>query len=559
MATIAKTLELALAHHRDGRLGDAEAAYRQVLALDPRHVEALNNLGTVLQAQGQFVAAAACLERALALAPEVGVLHFNLANALRSSGDDTRAMAAYRRALILLPNFAACHNNLGQLQLEAGDRDAAQRSFEEAAGANPDYADAHYNLGAVLQDRGDLSAARACYLRAIALQPERATAHYNLGMVCEDQLDWTAARAAFQEASRISPEYVEPHCHLGAMLFAHGDDQRALEHFDRALQIDPDNAEAHYNRAVVLLGRGDYANGWPEYAWYSKCPLLANSPFDQPLWDGSPLSGRTLLITCQCGLGDTLQMARYLGEVRKRGAGKILFAAQETLHPLLADAGLGELVSPHARDLEFDVQISATELPYVFRSNDATIPAPPYLQARETLLAKWRQKLASLDGFRVGIAWQGSPTYRLDHLRSIPLHEFEPLARVEGMRLISLQRGVGCEQLPRLAGRFAVTELGADVDQEAAFLDTAAIIANLDLVIASDTAVAHLAGALGAPVWLALPRGAYWRWQRTRDTTAWYPGMRLFRQVSVGDWTGIFKEMAESLPSIVHSKQKAAR
>lgn len=559
MATIAEALQLALAHHRGGRLSDAEAAYRQILASDPRNVEALNNLGTVLEDQGHHVEAAVCLERALTLAPNSGVLHFNLANALRAAGQCGRALAGYRQALVLVPNFAACHNNLGRLQMETGDLAGAQRSFEEAVRIDPVHADAHYNLGALSQDRGDLDAARTSYQRAIALRADHAVAHYNLGMVCQAQRDWDAARAAFVEALRIRPDYVQPHCNLGAMLLAFGEDQRALAHFEHALEIDPDCAEAHFNRGLVLLGCGDYAAGWPEYAWQFRCPSYSGSKFDQPAWDGSQLSGRTILITCGSGLGDTLQLARYASEVRQRGAGEILFAAQDVLHPLLAEAGLGELVSPRAQDLEFDVHVSLMELPYVFGSTDETIPAAPYLAAGESLVAKWRERLSGLDGFRVGIAWQGNPDYLWDHLRSIPLAEFEPLARTRGVRLISLQRAAGCEQLPLLAGRFAVTDLGEDVDREAAFVDTAAIIANLDLVIASDSAVAHLAGATGAPVWVALPRGAYWRWQRARDTTAWYSSMRLFRQVSVGDWTSIFNEMAEKLPSIVHSKQATGR
>jgi Tfp pilus assembly protein PilF len=549
------SLQIALAHQQNGRLGEAETAYRQVLSGDPRNVEALNNLANVLHERGQLDEAAACLERALAIQGDSAYLHFNLANVLRDAGQGERAVAGYRQALALMPDFAACHNNLGTLLLERGDLAGAGRALAEAVRVDPVYAEGHYNLGSLKQDRGDLAGAVASYLRSIELRPDNAVAHYNLGMVHQAQGDWAAARQAFLEALRLRPDYAQPHCHLGIQLLAHGEDEQALAHFERALQIDPECPEAHFNRGVVLLGRGDYEAGWPEYEWNARCPSYARQEFDAPAWDGSPLAGRTILIHCDRGLGDTLQMARWLDEVGRRGAGRILFAAQEVLHPLLADAGLGELVSPSAQGLEFDVYVSVMNLPCVIRASDATIPPADYLRAQEPLVAQWRETLRDVDGFRVGIAWQGDRNYVWDHLRSIPLEQFEPLSRVRGVRLVALQKGDGREQLQNRRGRFEVIDLGADVDRQGAFVDTAAIIANLDLVITSDSAVAHLAGTLGAPVWVALPRGAEWRWQRGRDTSPWYPTMRLFRQVSAEDWAGILNQMAEELQSMTSARR----
>jgi tetratricopeptide (TPR) repeat protein len=587
MATIDEAMQLALAHQHGGRMREAEAAYREILARDPRHVEALNNLGNVLQDGGQLEAAIQCFERALALRPDAPPLHFNLANALRAGGFQLRALAGYRQAVALEPNFAAGYNNLALLQKEMGELDGAQRSLEEAVRVDPNYAEAHYNLGWVRQDRGDLSGAGESYRRSIELQPQNAAAHhslgwvrqdrgdlsgagesyrsaielepqnavahFNLGLVYQAQSDWERARRQFSEALRIRPQYAQPHCSLGVMHLAVGEDDQAFAHFERALEIDPQCPEAHYNRGVVLLSRGDYQAGWPEYAWRRRCSSHREPDFDRPAWDGSPLAGRTLLIRCNFGFGDTLQFARYVPEVRKRGAGRVLLAAQPALHPLLAESGLGPLVSPGARDLKYDCYISVMDLPCAFRSTDGTIPPGPYLRAAVPAVAKWAKTLAGLGGFQIGIAWQGDRNYVSDHLRSIPLAEFEPLARVPGVRLISLQKGDGVEQLPLVADRFDVTELPNTADRQ--FMDTAAIIANLDLVIAADTAVAHLAGAMGTPIWVALRLETEWRWPRGRDTTAWYPSMRLFRQTSGGDWASLFTQMAAKLHSMSLNRQ----
>jgi hypothetical protein len=438
------------------------------------------------------------------------------------------------------------HNNLGTLLTSQGDREGAERAFGEALRLDPQYADAHYNLGTVYQARNELERARACYERSLALRPDNAPGQYNLGMVWQALGNYEEARKAFFEALRLQPRDAEPHCNLGIMHLSLGEDDQALARFEEALRINPECPEAHFNRGAVLLARGDYAAGWPEYAWSERCALYGNRKFERPAWDGSPLSGETILVHCHHGLGDTLQFSRFAGEVRRRGAGRVLLAAQESLHPLLSESGLPcELVSPTADGLQYDRYVSLMSLPCVLRVTDETISGEPYLRAAEHRVAEWREALARFDGFRVGIAWQGNRNYAWDHLRSIPLAEFAPLARVPGVRLFGLQMGGGRRQLA--AAGFPIQDLTEGIDREGAFLDTAAIIANLDLVISSDTALAHLAGALGQPTWVALSCGAEWRWQRTRATTPWYRSMRLCRQSQVGTWSDVFEAMARGL------------
>jgi tetratricopeptide (TPR) repeat protein len=527
MATIPQAMQHAIEHHRAGRLRDAETAFRDILARDPGNVEALNNLGHVLHDEGRFAQAVACLEQALALRPDLPGLHFNLANALRACGSLDRAMASYRRALALAPRMAAAYNNLATVEKAIGDFAGAERSLLEALRIDPAYADAHCNLGLLQYHPVDR----------------------RLGIVFSELRDWDAARHHFREALRLRPRYAQPHVQLGLLRWAHGEYDAALAHFDEALQIDPVSPEARANRGAILLARGDYAAGWPEHAWSRQSASYTTHTVDVPAWDGAPLAGRTILVHGYHGLGDTLQFVRFLPELRKLGAGRILLAVPNALHPLLAEAGLVELVSPQGPLPSCDVSVGLLYLPCLLKPTEETIPAAPYLRAgAPPLVAKWGKRLRSLGGFQVGIAWQGNRCHAWDHLRSIPLAQFAPLAAVGGVRLIALQEGFGREQLSRLAGSFPVADLG-DGDHRS-LMDTAAIIANLDLVITCDSAVAHLAGALGAPVWTALPRGADWRWQLDREDSPWYPTMRLFRQQAVGDWQEVFRRMAARLEQL---------
>jgi tetratricopeptide (TPR) repeat protein len=583
---------LGLVHEARGHLPAAQAAFDQVLRLNPRHAdthnslgnllrqqgdataalrhyrkaiecrgdfaEAHNNLGNVLQDLGQFPEAIASFKHALRLRPETAQIHFNLGNAWRDHGSNERALASYRQALRCAPDFAPAHNNLGTLLQALGDREAAERAVAEAARIDPAYAEAQYNLGTLRQKRGDLAGAEAFFLRAIKLNPDHAEAHLNLGMTWQAQNRWTEARDCYLEALRIRPRYVEPLCNLGILRLAVGADAEALAYFNQALEIQPDFVEAHYNRGVLLLGQDNYEAGWDDFAWHVKHGSQAEK-FDQPFWDGSPLEGRTIFVHCDHGLGDTLHFVRYLPQVHQRGAGKILLGAQVALHPLLRQSGVGELVAPDAPSLEFDVHVPVVGLPCVFRTSAETIPAGvPYLQADADLVQQWRDKLARLDGFKIGIGWQGNRRYTWDHLRSIPLAEFEPLARTPGTRLISLQQGEGREQVQSVADRFEVVDLGDQVDRRAgAFVDTAAILKNLDLVITSDTALAHLAGALALPVWVALSFAPEWRWGRRAPTSPWYPTMRLFRQTVCGDWSEPFERIAAELRQVTLQGQPA--
>jgi Flp pilus assembly protein TadD len=568
--------------HRADDYATVERLCRQILQAGPDHEEAWRLLGEACLFQGKFAEAAEALGRAVRLRPDLAEVHCNRGVALAQLGRLEEAVTCYRAALGLRPDDVDARNNLGvaltdlrrpdeaadQLReavrlkpdhaeahnslgiaLEAlGKVDEAECSYREALRCRPDYANAHNNLGVVLAAQGRLDEAVAGYQRALRIDPRHAGAHNNLGAALAAQGKLDEAVAGYQRALRIDPRYASAHNNLGAARAAQGKLDEALASYRQAVRLDPDHAEAHKNLAHALLLAGDFAQGWREYEWRWRCREFPRLSYARPAWDGSPLEGRTILLCAEQGLGDTIQFVRYAALLKQRG-GCVVVAPQKELLPLLAGCpGIDELAErdgppPH------DVFAPLLSLPRLLGTTLATVPAEvPYLRARPDLVERWREELRPLDGLRVGIAWQGSPRHRQDRLRSFPLSHFEPLARLPGVRLLSLQKGHGAEQLRQLAGRFPVVDLAGRLDEaRGPFVDMAGALSNLDLVVTCDTSVAHLAGALAVPVWVALPFAPDWRWLRERSDSPWYPTLRLFRQEAPGAWEGVFGRMAAAL------------
>ncbi len=302
------------------------------------------------------------------------------------------------------------------------------------------------------------------------------------------------------------------------------------------------------------MSQEKFAEGWPEFAWRLKCRHFRPRVSGKPLWDGSPLAGRTLLVHAEQGFGDTMMFVRFLRDAGKFG-GRVVFEAQPALVPLLKASGIDDVHAAGEELPPFDVYLPLLSLPGVLNvSLEGLSVATPYLATDSELVQSWGETLAARPGFRVGIAWQGNPQYSFDRIRSIPLSRFAPLGEVNGVRLISLQKSAQ-DQLAAVSDRFGVEDLGPALDEgSGAFMDTAAVMKNLDLVITSDTATAHLAGALGVPVWVALGAWPDWRWFIGREDSPWYPTMRLFRQPTAGDWSLPFGDMARQLTALVEER-----
>ena len=301
---------------------------------------------------------------------------------------------------------------------------------------------------------------------------------------------------------------------------------------------------AHWNRSLALLQVGNFEHGWREYEWRWKRKETHPRPFKQPQWDGAPLDGRSILLHMEQGFGDMLQFIRYVRLVKDKGA-SVVVAAPPPLVNIFGTCGADKVV-PENQDLPAsDLHCPIMSLPSLFETTLTTIPANvPYLSADSSQVEQWRRRLDGLADFRVGIIWQGNPRHKLDRHRSFPLTLLEPLARINNVALVSLQKGAGAEQIPLLGERFRVLDVGADL---ADFTDTAAVMKCLDVVVCCDTAVAHLAGALGVRVWVALATVSDWRWLLGRDDSPWYPTMRLFRQERLGEWRPVIQLMADEL------------
>ncbi len=528
-----------------GKLDEAVACFRRVVELKPDYADAHNNLGNALKDQGKLHEAVACYRRVLELQPDFAEVHSNLGNALKDQGKLDEAAACYRRALELKPDYAAVHYNLGLALKDQGKLDEAAACYRRAVELKPDYAEAHNNLGNALKDQGKLDEAVACCRRALELKPDFAEAHSNLGNAFEEQGNLDEAVACYRRALELKPDYAAVHNNLGNAFMGQGKLDEAIACCHRALELEPDFADAHATLSLLSLLTGDFQRGWAEYQWRRKTKRYLRRDFSQPLWDGQPLQGRTILLHAEQGFGDTIQFIRYASLVKQAGA-SVLVECQKPLVRLLAGCrGVDALIGQGDDLPPFDVQAPLLSLPGIFHTSLGTIPADvPYLFAESGLVKHWQQELGGVAGFKVGIAWQGNPTFPDDRGRSIPAGCFVPLASLPGTRFFSLQKGAGVEQLQDVAGQFPITELGSRLQD---FTDTAAVMMNLDLVVTSDTAIAHLAGALGVPVWVALRFIPDWRWLLDRNDSPWYPTMRLFRQDSRGDWQGVFRRIEAAI------------
>jgi tetratricopeptide (TPR) repeat protein len=526
VATTSEVFTLGLQQLRAGNLQAAERLYSQIVQANPTHAEAHCNLGLALAGQGKLNEA---------------VLHF-------------------RQAVYLQPSFTEAHNNLGTALRRQGDWQEAIQCFQRSLKLDPHFSDAHYNLGNALKDRGQWDEAVDHYQQALRLNANNANIHNNLASVLQNQRKLDEAVSRYQQALQINPNHAEAHRNLGTALQGQGKLELALEHYRQAIRIRPNFAEPHHDRALLQLLLGDFEHGWPEYEWRFRLPALGKPRhFSQPVWDGASLAGRTILLHAEQGLGDTMQFIRFVPLV-KRSEGTVIVECQAALLPLLANtAGIDCLAARGSALPAFDCHAPLLSLPRILGINTANIPsAVPCLHAHAKLIERWKHHMSGMrlepqhrmSDLLVGIAWQGNPAFRNDYLRSIPLSHFARLAQVDGVSLVSLQKGPGTEQL---TGDDIKKCIGNLDEVAGPFMDTAAIMTYLDLVICSDSAVAHLAGTLGVPVWVALPLVPDWRWLLEREDSPWYPTMRLFRQTRAGCWDDVFARMGDELKQLVIS------
>ena len=541
---------LGTALQSQGNLNEAIVIYNKIIELNPEYAEAHINIGSVFQEQGKFDEAMECYNLVIELQPDYAEAHYNLGNALRKKCKPDEAVSCFSKAIELKPEYAEAHNNLGLVLQVQGKLDEAASHFRKAIELKPEYAAAHSNLGSVLQKQGNLEEAAKSFRLATELNPDHAEVHNNLGTFLQKQGKLDEAIERYKKAITLEPNHTKAHNNFGAALQEQGKYDEAMEYYKRAISLNPDYAEAHMNRSFVLMLTENFEEGWPEYEWRLHTKDRISRTFKQPLWDGTPLDSRSILVHAEQGLGDTIQFVRYLPMVQATG-GHVVFECQKNLVRLLKNnEGFDEIIekaSANEKNSHFDVQVPLLSLPGIFGTTLENIPSKvSYITVDPEPVKQWNARIEHNDDFKIGIVWAGSPHHTNDRNRSCKLEDFAQLAEIPGLSFYSVQKGPASAEVFNPPGGMKIINLADELND---FADTAAIIANLDLVISVDTAVVHLAGAIGKPVWNLLPFAPEWRWQLNRADSPWYPGMRLFRQSQPNDWTGVFEQVKKALIS----------
>ena len=507
---------------------------------------ALYRRGLAEQAAGRSDAAIALIDAALRLKPDFPEALCSGGYILQSRGHAAGALAFYDRALQFNPDDAVAWFNRGGLLLDHGQVEAALLSFERACALQPGHAGAHCNRGAALYALGRLQDAAAALREALSIDKKLPNAELNLGNALMRLGRYDEAREAYSRAILLRDDYALAYCGLGIAKKEMGRFAEAMQAFDKALELAPDSEEARSNKGCLQLLLGDFAAGWEgyEYRWAEGQRAIPASSAHFDLADPSRLAGRKILVVNDHGLGDTIQFYRYVVLLARAGA-EVAFAGPAKMRRLLASSE-AKVEWRDEMDLSgaFDAALAISSLPRACATRMGTIPAAvPYLSAEPERIAFWRDRVRGA-GPKIGLCWRGNIDFRVDPRRSIPPEAMLPLADLEGALLVSLQKGAGAAELPgALAVRTRRFSEGFD-DGPDAFIDTTALMASLDLIVTCDTSIAHLAGALGRPVWVALRHVSEWRWMNERADSPWYPTMRLFRCREGDDWTALFAEIA---------------
>jgi len=507
-------------------------------------IKELNTLALVKFSAEDYPAAIELLARVVNLLPDFFAAHGNYAVALRQARRAAEAEAHCRRAVTLNPDYAQGYRLLAELLTERRDVDGALAAYERLAMLEPNSAAAHNNAGLLLRRAGRLEEAQAAFARASALAPDEPRIQFNLLMMRRDDSLLHEAMAWCRRSLEQRPNSPDVLTNLAVCLQFTGRCDEALTYFEQAVAIEPDHRDAVFNLSLLLLMRGDYARGWTAYEHRWRLMEVTRPNFAQPQWQGESLDGKVILLQSEQGLGDSIQFLRYVPLVAARG-GRIVLRLDRSLTRLAASLPGNAVISPTRSPMPpFDVWCPLLSLPLIFGTQMPSIPAAvPYLAVRPAVAERWRRRLADLPGLKVGLVWGGSSHHKNDFRRSIELRRLGPLLETPGVSFVSLQVGPPASELAATPSG-VVTDLSAELTD---FAETAGAILNLDLVIAVDTAVAHVTGAFGKPAWVMLPFSADWRWMLEREDSPWYPTLRLYRQPTSGDWDSVVARVAADL------------
>jgi tetratricopeptide (TPR) repeat protein len=542
-------LRQALFCHQQGRLEEALGNYHQVLSADPANVEALHGVGILYGQLGRFDEALKFITYAGDVQPNNYVIHFNRGKAFQELGSYEEALRSYDRTIALKPKFVDAYNNRGNVLKELNRYEEALASFAKAIKIKPEFVSAYHNKGSVLLLLKRHQEALACYDKVLALKPDFAEAYNNRGNVLKDLRRYEEALASYDKALLRKPDYAEFYNNRGNTLKELGRYEEALAAYAKAIALKPGYADAHYHLGLLKLLLGDYRQGWPlhEWRWKAGKEKTFICELKQASWlGGRPLAGQTILLHTEQGLGDVIQFARYVPMVEALGA-TVILGVPASLQALLGTLKGSFTLATKGDELpEFDLHCPLMSLPLAFKTTVDTIPATvPYLSTEPQKRHEWRERLGVKHRPRVGLVWSGNPEHKNDRNRSMALHYLAPLLGLD-CEFHSLQKEVRREDRETLAEYPHIRTHDGELND---FADTAALIAELDVVISVDTSVAHVAGALGKPVWILLPFNPDFRWLTERNDSPWYPTARLFRQRRCGDWEGVVADVYAALQS----------
>jgi tetratricopeptide (TPR) repeat protein len=586
--TVDEALKLATKHYEAGNFQQAEHICREILEKQPNNVETLYFLGIIYIQLHQSDSAIQHIQRSLQINPANADAYLALGTAFQQKGLLDESVSCYQKTINIDPNNADPFNLLGNIFKDKGRLDDAMSCYQKALQFNPNYTDAYINLGIILHDKGQLDEAISCYQKVLQINPNYADAFYKLGNAFQEKKQFDKAMSYYQKAIQLNPTLTDAFNNLGISLKEKGQLDEAIQYWQKALQldptytnaynnlgcafkdkmcldeaviqykkaleIDPNAAETHFNLSGIFLLNGNFHEGWREYEWRNKLKEFRHRIFKQPLWDGFDISKSTILTFIDKGLkgfGDTIQFIRYAPLVSQCGA-KVIVECQKELESILKGIkGIDQVIKETQDELlpAFDTYCPLLSLPFIFKTNLANIPnIIPYITADTLLVKQWKSRIQYDHAkFKIGLVWSGDPKHKTNIFRSCPLDILKPLAGSKDIILYSLQKG-DVEKPPQDMGIIDYTEEIRD------FSDTAALIENFDLVISVDTAVAHLAGALGKPIWTLLPFAPDWRWMLNREDSPWYPTMRLFRQPAPGDWESVISKVKDELLKLLDKK-----
>jgi len=547
VVNIDNKLQAAFEYFQKGNLEQAELACKDILQLQPDNSDVLHLLGVISYQQGKHDLAVQYINKSIEVDPCNASAYYNLGTVFRENAQLDEAVDSYKKAINIDPANAASYNNLGIALKEKGLIEEAISCYQKALELNPDMIAVYYNMGSISQEKGQFDDALSYYGRAAELDNRNPAVHNSLGLVLKEKGLLDEAVSHYQKAVEYEPDNAAFHNNLGIALKEKGRLDEAVVHLEKSFDIEPNDTALNqiFEISYLILRKGDLQKGWSLYWRFNDSYWQKNIPA-KPIWNGSDIQGSTIVIQSDAGFGDVIQYIRYAPLVAERGAKVILNCQKEIVSLLKNVKGLTTVVTDIPLS-QFDLFIPIRRLPLVFETKLETIPSEvPYIKANPELVRKWKEKVHSENGkLKVGLVWAAGHG---DSNRSCPLSLFAPLTSLQDVTFYSLQVGKDADGALNPPEGMKLIDYTEEIKD---FSYTAAIIENLDLTISVDTAVAHVAGAMGKPVWNLLPHIVDSRWLLEREDSPWYPTMKLFRQPSTGDWESVIRRVSESLKALV--------